>query len=209
MDALDRMFKHLVRTIRANHPAYLTQPFEVGDLHQKILPFRHFRRELLLESNEEYEFTMTQLLSGARGYLMVDDRMREALERELASPNPDTEAFRRFADLHVTLAPAALERELTPVEAQPRVTPSDASQIDPALRALPPTVRISTPDASPPIEEARCGYCKGLLPPGHRVVFCPHCGQNLTVLNCSACGVEMEVGWKYCVACGRASGREE
>ena len=209
MDALDRMFKQLVRTIRTNHPAYLTQPFEVGELHQKILPYRHFRRDLLLESNEEYEYTLTQLLSGARGYLMVDDRMSDALQRELASPNPDTEAFRQFANLHVTLSPSALEQELTPAGAQKSVTPPEAAPIDPGVRPLPPTVRVPTPDAAAPAEEVRCGYCKGVLPVGHRIVFCPHCGQNLTVLNCSACGAELEVGWKYCVACGRASGRED
>jgi len=209
MDPLDRMFTALVRTIRADHPAYLSQPFEVGELHQVILPYRHFRGELRIESNHEYEFTLTQLLSGARGYLLVDDRMRDALERELASPNPDTEAFREFADLHVTLSPAALEKALTPSTAPAAATPPDSTPVDTAQRPFQPTVRVPTPDAPAPVEEARCGYCKGKLPTGQRVVFCPHCGQNLTVLNCSACGAEMEVEWKFCVSCGRPSGRQD
>jgi uncharacterized Zn finger protein (UPF0148 family) len=37
------------------------------------------------------------------------------------------------------------------------------------------------------------------------VVFCPHCGHNLTVKHCPACKaeLELEIGWKYCITCGR------
>ena len=51
-----------------------------------------------------------------------------------------------------------------------------------------------------------CRYCSGALPPGRRTVFCPHCGQNLTVQRCPACGTELEVGWKFCITCGRGMG---
>jgi predicted amidophosphoribosyltransferase len=51
-----------------------------------------------------------------------------------------------------------------------------------------------------------CRYCGGRLPDGRRITFCPHCGQNLTVQHCQACGTELELGWKFCVTCGRASG---
>jgi hypothetical protein len=37
------------------------------------------------------------------------------------------------------------------------------------------------------------------------VRFCPHCGQDLSVLRCGACSAELEPGWKFCVACGRAA----
>ena len=204
MDALDRMIVQLVRVIRASHPQYLTGPFEVGELHQTILPYRHYRRELQIETNQEYEFTLTQLLSGARGYLAVDDRMRDALEHEVASPNPDTEKFRRFAELRVALSPAALERELVAGGAPT----SDAGASVETPQAVASTVRLSTPGAAPAVDEGTCRYCKGKLPVGRRVVFCPYCGQNVTISNCAACGAEMEVGWKYCVACGRSTGQD-
>ena len=51
MDALDRTFRHLLQTIQTRYPAYLTQPFEVAELYQNILPYRHHRRELALETN--------------------------------------------------------------------------------------------------------------------------------------------------------------
>ncbi len=198
MDAIDRMFTVLAQTVRDTQPRYLTQPFEVAELYQTLLPYRHFRRELAIETNEDYELALMQLLSGARGYLIVDDRMRDALARELASPNPDLGAFRQFAEAQVALSPAALQQH------------GQRAAADPAS-AGGSTVRLSTPAsvaaAAAAADELRCRYCSGKLPQGRRIVFCPHCGQNLTVMNCSACGAELEVGWKFCVACGRSSGQ--
>ena len=108
MDNVDRMFRHLVRTVRSRFPQYLSQPFDVGELHQTILPYRLNRRELALESNDDYEITLTELLSGARGYLIVDDQMRDALRAELESVNPDPTAFKQFASARVAISPAAL-----------------------------------------------------------------------------------------------------
>ncbi|HKW48934.1 MAG TPA: hypothetical protein VJN70_15900, partial [Gemmatimonadaceae bacterium] len=110
MDAIDRTFRHLLQTIQTRYPAYLTQPFEVAELYQNILPYRHHRRELGLETNQEYELVLLQLLSGARDYLVVNDQMRERLARELASPNPDPGAFREFSTSQVALSPAAVRR---------------------------------------------------------------------------------------------------
>src|SRR5919106_6631392 len=101
MDALDRMFHVLVRTLQARQPALLGAPFTVADLHQQILPYRHFRRELALETNQEYELTLMELLAGARGYLDVDERLRDALGKELKSHSPEPSRVREFADAPV------------------------------------------------------------------------------------------------------------
>ena len=50
-----------------------------------------------------------------------------------------------------------------------------------------------------------CTYCKGSLPGGREISFCPHCGQDLTLVHCPACGSGLERGWKFCATCGRAS----
>jgi hypothetical protein len=63
---------------------------------------------------------------------------------------------------------------------------------------MPPTTASSsqlTPDG--------CRYCGGALPEGRKIVFCPHCGHNLTVQHCPACNAELEVGWNFCITCGR------
>jgi hypothetical protein len=119
MDNLDRMYRHLVRTIRSRFPQYLGQPFDVGELYQTILPYRHYRRELGLETNDDYEMTLTELLSGARDYLIVDDHMRDVLKKELGSTNPDPAAFKQFATVRVTLSPSALRS----LEAGPAMDP--------------------------------------------------------------------------------------
>src|SRR3954471_3619038 len=108
MDNVDRMYRHLVRTIRSRLPQYLTQPFEVGELAQTILPYRHHRRELGIETNEDYEMALTELLSGARDYLVVDERMTDVLRAELVAVNPDPAAFKQFAHSMVSLAPGGL-----------------------------------------------------------------------------------------------------
>jgi len=88
MDALDRTFRHLVQTVQTRYPAYLTQPFEAAELYQNILPYRHHRRELGLDTNQDYELVLLQLLSGARDYLVVNPQMRERLvSRVLNSAN--------------------------------------------------------------------------------------------------------------------------
>ena len=104
MDQLDRLYRTLVQTIRASFPQYLSQPFEVAELYQTILPYRHHRRTLGFETNQDYEVALLELLSGERGYLLVDERMRDALRREIATPNPDPAVFRQFAGSQVSLA---------------------------------------------------------------------------------------------------------
>jgi hypothetical protein len=210
MDNLDRMFRHLVRTIETRKREYLTRPFEVAELYQSILPYRLHRRELGVDTNQDYELTLLELLSGARGYLVVDDRMRDTLRKELASPNPDPSVMREFAAAHVALASDAVRRldteesrdgardEPTPTATTtPSTTAPSAATPRRGLASQPRTVAIAT--AGEP-----CRFCGGALPPARQITFCPHCGKNLTVINCAACGTELELGWSYCTTCGRS-----
>jgi hypothetical protein len=195
MDALDRMFHTLVRTLRAKRPALLTSPFTVGELHQQILPYRHFRRELELETNQEYELVLMELLTGARGYLDVDDRLSDQLGKELASSSPEPSRVREFADAQVSVNAAAQAKVASAPTVAAATRPSRTSGAVAASAAALET----TNDAS------LCRYCGGMLPPGRAMNYCPHCGQNLQVLNCPACGAEVEAGWKFCVSCGKAA----
>jgi hypothetical protein len=80
-----------------------------------------------------------------------------------------------------------------------------------------PELPFSLADGAPPEEiervgrevtigGAQCGYCGGDLPVGRTVIFCPHCGQNVGVMHCSVCGTELDVGWQFCITCGREMG---
>src|SRR6185437_2645195 len=149
MDNLDRMYRHLVRTVRARFPQYLTQTFDVGTLYQTILPYRLYRRELGLETNEDYQITLTELLSGARDYLIVDDQMRDALRAQLGMVNPDPEAFKEFASAAVALSPNALRTlESGPADDSPPPHVSTPPVQSPPTRA---TTEFSPP---PPSVEA-------------------------------------------------------
>ena len=226
MDDVERMYRHLVRTIRTSFPPYLTQPFEVGELYQTILPYRLHRRELGLETNQDYEMALMELLSGAGGYLVVDDRMRDALKAERDAAVPNTARIREFATSHVALAPEALQesgahaRMTSGVTGGATITREAASPLRAAAAGAAATPRstasttqaAATPDnrrLSRPItipeEGDNCAFCKGALPGGRTISFCPHCGQDLTVVHCPACGSELERGWKFCVTCGRGA----
>jgi len=236
MDDLDRMFRSLLQVMSSNYPHYLTQPFEVAEIYQNLIPYRHHRRELRIDTNEDYQAALCRLLSGERGYLVADDGLTEAMRSELASPNPNTAIFRDFAASRVALGPNAQKRwqelggdasELraagepggqrgTPVPSPPppvswndggershvstRAATQEATQAPRAVSAAARTA--GTVSASNGNGES-CRYCAGTLPEGRSAKFCPHCGQNLTIQRCPACGTELEIDWKYCITCGR------
>lgn len=193
MDALDRMFQVLVRTIQTTQPALLTAPITVAELYQQILPYRHFRRELGLETNQEYELILMELLTGARGYLDVDERLRDELGKELMAGSPEPSRVRDFADAHVTVNALALAKIPNP-RFSPESSPRASAGVQRPVAAPTPVTDAGAP---------ACRFCGGELPMGRPLLFCPNCGQNLQVKNCPACGAEVEAGWKFCVACGK------
>lgn len=188
------MFQTLVRAIEVKQPALLTAPFTVGELHQQILPYRHFRRELGLETNQEYEMVLMELLTGARGYLDVDERLKDGLGRELTAGSPEPSRVRDFADAHVAINPNALARI-----PQRRVSADTPPRTSVGVATRPVVSDGNSMDSGVP----KCRYCGGELPMGRPLHYCPNCGQNLQVKNCPACGAEVEAGWKFCVACGK------
>ena len=244
MDDLDRVFHRLVSNIRHRHPEYLTLPFTVQELYETLIPYRHHRRELGIETNQDYEIAVTRLLSGERDYLHADPEMRDKLQAELASPHADPGGFREFAGAKVSLAPEALRR-IRALTVPAGATTAAATNAPTPIANEPPAPsepRQSAPESAPPVsamptpggfsatfplsadtagEPARpaataipsmlnapvpegCPFCSGTLPEGRTVIYCPHCGNNLSVSRCPACGGELEKGWKYCVSCGRS-----
>lgn len=57
--------------------------------------------------------------------------------------------------------------------------------------------------AAPATAACDCRYCGAVLPRSRAVTFCPYCGQDVTVQQCPACSSELDVAWRFCVACGR------
>jgi len=233
VDELERMYRRMVQNIRAGFPDLLTRPFEVSQIYQHIIPYRLNRREMAIESNEVYELTLMQLLSGARALVTGDDEMQRALRAELESPNPDLTAFRAYATSTVSLDPDALRaldaqpaiRSVSPIPVGAGSKAVATKQAEVAARA---TEEVSVAasraaaDASAPARAVSrapaakraavsrptpigCRYCGGELPDSRELTFCPHCGQNLTVKQCPACNTELELDWRFCITCGRES----
>ena len=236
MDELDRMFRRLVENIRNGYPELLTQPFEVSELFQSLIPYRHNRRELAIDTNEEYELALCRLLAGERSLLGGDDIMRETIREQLATNNPNTAIYREFASSKVALVADAVRRfeaggapaaaplsrmgasappPPPPPARMPNVPPPPpGARSSGPMRAEPlpsppprPSGKMPQPPAHPSASaSALCRFCGGALPAGRRVVYCPHCGQNLAIARCPACGSELDLNWKFCVTCGRTTG---
>lgn len=163
MDDLDRLYRRLVHNIRANRPEYLQIPFTVRELYEQIIPYRHNRRELGIETNDDYEVSVARLLSGERGYLQGDPAMQEELRRELASPTGDPGVFKDQGDSTVSLTPAASDARTpvagvaaagmkTPVQSVPAVATSAPSAAPISAPASPGTP--APRDAAPPAQTA-------------------------------------------------------
>lgn len=229
MDDLDRVFHRLVSNIRHRHAEYLTLPFTVQELYETLIPYRHHRRELGIETNQDYEIAVTRLLSGERDYLQSDPEMRDKLQAELASPHLDTGAFREFAGAKVSLAPEALRR-IRALTVPTGENPATAGLTGPAT--------ASGAGAAVPLGAVASGAAVSstLTPAGFSATFplspapgvsdapmahetpaaissllnisvpegCPFCGGTLpegrTVNYCPSCGNNLSVS--RCPACG-------
>jgi hypothetical protein len=47
-----------------------------------------------------------------------------------------------------------------------------------------------------------CPWCRETLPEDAEVRFCPFCGSNVQRIPCPACGEELRLNWRFCIACG-------
>lgn len=236
-DELDRLFELLVRVLAQD--ARLALPFPAADIHERLVPYRSNRSRLNVATHQDYEMTVLRLLAGERGYVGLEpDAVREAIQREVTSSNPDAALFRNFPDARVAVNRFAAERflrgdaayappaeqhadETAPVAAEPPLPPPPPPATF-ALDSSGPSAKVPRPSAEPShnttfeLEEGpdalqpnHCPYCGGSVPAGRKVNFCPHCGQPPSgELKCPACGAEVDVGWAYCVGCGRATGFE-
>jgi hypothetical protein len=199
MDDLDRLFQRLVHNIRNGHAEYLSVPFTVQELYDTLVPYRHYRRDLGIDTNQDYEAAVTRLLSGEKGYIRADQTMQDRLKKEMSSANADVGAFRDYAEARISLAPDALQKLGVAIPSQNSGgyaggNGNGGGDGESTSFAVPAT--LST-------EIESCKFCGGTLPEGRKVIYCPHCGQNLAAKHCAGCGAELDPVWKFCVNCGR------
>jgi double zinc ribbon protein len=227
-DDLDRLFERLVRVLADEAPGRLAIPFSASEVYERLVPYRSNRSALKVATHQDYEVAVLRLLSGERGYASLEPgEVQEALRREAKASNPDTGLFRQFPDAILSLNRIAAERFLRGDRAYAPPPPPPPPPL-PESTEPPPAggqekgeqarAAVATPESESPFELAeqsesprQCPYCGETLPGGgsRKVNFCPQCGQPPSgELRCPACGSEVDVGWRYCASCGRATGFE-
>ena len=100
---LDRIFNRLVRTLSAGRPDQLSAAFTVSEIVHALVPYRTYRGELGVETIQDYEHAVLELLAGERGLLVVDADTVVAIRKELASPDPDTAMLHRMQHVEARL----------------------------------------------------------------------------------------------------------
>lgn len=199
MTDVERFFRQIVRNLSATDPARLQRPVQLGELRDRIIPYRTNRRPLELESSEDYELLLMRLCAGEGGFAQTEPaEVRMEFEIEVASTNPDLGLPQRHPTATLSFDPKAIARARDP---RP-----DLAFAPPEQRAAPVDSFPSRP--APPAERAEqptritCSHCKGVLPSDRPVNFCPHCGRSQALTRCPVCEGEVEAGWRHCVTCG-------
>jgi hypothetical protein len=220
VDELERVFRRLVREVGPGAATEWRAPLTVAGVREVLespaaTPIDpDVRAQLLL-----------RLLAGERGYLSADRDVQERAASTLHGNATPGGVLAAFGERHVALGTDATRRALSAPSAAPAATAAarpaqavarrgvvarpapatagaSATSLAPATRAPARTAdRARAPHAS-----RDCHYCGSVLPRLRTLTYCPQCGQNLTVRHCPACSAEVDVTWKFCVACGRECG---
>lgn len=158
MDDLDRLYRRLAHNIRTKYPHYLTTSFSAEEVYQVIVPYRHNRQELGIETNQDYEMALMRLLAGERGYVTADRDVREALTREIETSNPDTSLFRAFNDRMIALSPELLDHADSMMARNADDARIASPMAEPRAPAMPPSARpASSRKSLPPTNRGRGG----------------------------------------------------
>ncbi len=224
MDELDRLFGLLVAALARE--TRVAVPFPAADVYERLVPYRSNRARLNVATHQDYEMAVLRLLAGERNYVQLEpENVREAMQREIATINPDPAYFRSFPEAQVMVNGRAAERVLLAdrAYAPPSTAEADEELLDTtgenpvpvpfvspsAFRAPPPAPRVPVARSKDALAPDQCEYCGGVLPANREARFCPHCGQPREGdLRCQGCGGELDVGWAYCLSCGRPTGFE-
>ena len=217
-DDLDRLFERLVSVLADDAPGRLAVPFPAAEVYERLVPYRSNRSILKVATHQDYEMAVLRLLAGERGYTSLEPaEVQDALRREVGESNPDTALFRQFPDAILSLNRLAAERSLRgdrayappPLPLAPPPEPGDVAAREDDHTEQAPLASAAFELAEQSDMPRQCPYCGETLPGSRKVNFCPQCGQPPSgELRCPACGGEMDVGWRYCVSCGRATGFE-
>ena len=215
MDEITRFARRLVEQLSASKEG-VHRAVTIGQVREKILPYRTHRRALLLESVEDYETVLLRLAAGERGFVRtLPAAAARRCQEELAGANPDLGVLDEVADstIQITSLAAAqiVGHEGEEIAAEPEVTLSAAAVLSaakekgpiskerpaPSVAPLPqgdnrgePPVTLSAAKEKGPIAKERPAPSVASLPQGDNA--CPHCQHAMPsgrqVVFCPWCG---------------------
>src|SRR2546425_5440433 len=97
MDELDRLCSLLVAALARE--TRIAIPFPAAEVYERLVPYRSNRARLNVATHQDYEMAVLRVLGGERGYVQLEpDSVREAMQRENATINPDPADFRRLPE---------------------------------------------------------------------------------------------------------------
>lgn len=99
----DRIHARLVSTLSRGSAEQLSGTFTVSDIVHALVPYRTYRGELGVETLQDYEHALLELLAGEGGLLVCDPDTVAVIQQELATPDPDTQLLRRLHTVNVRL----------------------------------------------------------------------------------------------------------
>ena len=210
MDPVARFHRALVEEILRSRPSYLSEPFTVAEIYQNLVPYRTHRDRIGVEMNGDYEDALLRLLGGEGEYLVLEsDHARREINDELGSPNPNTGLYREFAAVDVRLNPLRMPRDLPDPVRGPAVGPDlfashEGGHQGPDLPRPAASAAAAASMSSPGAHG--CRWCREPLPRRENLNYCPFCGADLHTAPCPTCGEEIDVTWRFCVACGTPVG---
>ena len=227
MPPLDPLFRLLVRTLAEQEPPRIHQPIAINELMDSLLPYRLVRRELGVDSAEDYETLLLRLCAGEGEFIQADPAAQAALLAELQKPIPDLAFLRVYGDTHLVLRTDPLrsamevhpeERYAPPGEAARPAEVTDVAigkELDEEAPVEPsePPARVDDAWVPDPVFEANASAVTPVaadvsaIPPAaldRTQPRCPFCGgllpPRMAINFCPHCGMGQDVG--ACRACG-------
>jgi len=190
MDELTRFARRLVEQLSASKEG-VNRAVPIGQVREKILPYRTHRRALMLESVEDYETVLLRLVAGERGFVRtLPAAAAQRCQKELAGANPDLGVLDEVADSTIQITSLAAAQ----------IVGDEAGEI----ASVPAAPRDDNPPkAAPrPQGDSACPHCHHAMPSGRQIVFCPWCGDRLIPFTCARCQTELDSEWRHCITCG-------
>jgi hypothetical protein len=208
-----QLYRRLLRA-RSELPQPEAPP-TIGDVYQRLIPYRSVRSEVGFSELKEYEHALMRLLAGEHGYVtLASEEAAGELRRELESPNPILGVYRDYAAVEVSIR----EDVTDPMPPAPPSLPAwmSAGAVEQTLVPEARGVPASPPAAptSPPKEEGHAGTepVPAVRDPGAARseaggATAPSSPAGAAVRSaCWACRCALLPGRssRYCPACGAA-----